>query len=76
MFSSDDRKQRISGIMRKLSGREEGPDYSIDAEMAAEEVLAAIEAKSASQLVEAMKSLIEICKGHEESEGPKIEIEL
>ena len=72
-MADDDRKARATAILGKLKGAssEESPDYGVDSEMAAEEVLSAIESKDAMRLAEAGGSR---CRRHrvrgEPPQGP------
>ena len=67
-----DKKKAISAILLKLSNKapeekmEEKPEgeeegSSMDLEVAAEEIMAALEKKDAKRLVEALKIFIEMC---------------
>lgn len=80
MLMKDDKKKSVSLIMGKLMGDKpevsEAPtedgveqDDSVAVDTAAEELLAAIEAKSAKGIVQAIKSLIEMCS---EPSEPKL----
>jgi len=78
MIMSDDKKKRATLIAAKLSGpmepmeNEVEQDNSIAEDSAAEELIAAIESKSPKAVVEAMKSLMELCSSSEEdSEAEK-----
>lgn len=78
MMMGDDKKNRATVIMAKLSGSKEQPekresnemgdevDKSIPLDSAAEEILAAVESKDASALREALKSFYEMCDSEAE----------
>lgn len=75
MIMSDDKKKRASVIVAGLSKAapsemHEGvpEDASIAEDSAAEELIAAIESKSPKAVVEAMKSLMELCSSSAEPE--------
>lgn len=73
MLMKNDKKQQIALIMGKLKNEpkpapnEDGAiqDDSVAVETAAEELISAIESKSAKGVVEAIKSLMELCESPE-----------
>lgn len=79
MLMADDKKKSVAMIISKIGKKPENmsevpnengaeQDDSIGAESAAEELLAAIESKSAKGVVEAIKALMEFCEAPESSE--------
>ena len=80
MLMSDDKKKSITMIMAKIGKKPDNmkevpqdqgadQDSSIGAETAAEELLKAIESKSAAGIVEAFKSLMEMCESPAEEKA-------
>ena len=75
MFMKDDKKKSVSLIMDKMMGpAKEAPtkdgieqDDSMAVDTAAEELISAIESKSAKGVVAAIKSLMELCESEEEA---------
>jgi len=79
MLMFGDKKKPITMIMAKIGKKpdnmEKAPmedgaeqDSSVGAEAAAEELMKAIESKSAAGIVEAFKSLMELCESESEPE--------
>lgn len=76
MLMKPDKNKSVSLIMAKLGGKpSEAPqadgaeqDDSMAAETAAQELLQAIKADSPKAVVQALKSLMEICESEPESE--------
>lgn len=73
MLLNDDKKKSVSLIISKIGKESKAPekdgelqDDSMPKEAAAEELLAAIESKSAKGVVEALSALMELCSEAEE----------
>ena len=80
MMMSDDKKKRMTMIISKIKGKESPMEKSKQNEMgdevddsmpkvaAAEELVAALEAKDAKAIAEAFESMVELCSKSEDYE--------